>query len=340
MKRKLNTQEIETMEPIGTSLSDNDKPRYTMLKEFEFKCYKFKKYYAQEYFTNTKQIVKCKHFDNLSWILNDLKSIEQEPQMGSTTVENGGWGFKEMLEMLPAVDIKKSTLESKLELLEIFNIHYTNDVERIVEIQGIKYLVPCSEFIISNYHVWLRHLIDLYPKITINSPKYDLILMDPPWKNSSGSKKYDTLDCYELLKLPLKRMLSDDGYIAVWVTNNTKYQKFLVDWFKRMKMHYKELVWFKLASNQKPVIPLGNPRRLSYEILIIGKMSEFCLEYDYVVGEVQEHSRKPNVNFEQVLGCRLGRKMEMFARVCRDGYLCWGNETLKFNHLDYLQDNI
>ena len=59
----------------------------------------------------------------------------------------------------------------------------------------------------------------------------DLILLDPPWMNTSVSRssKYPVLDCFKLFDLPVRQVLSRNGLVMIWVTNNLKYHKFVLE---------------------------------------------------------------------------------------------------------------
>ncbi|KAI8850591.1 MT-A70-domain-containing protein [Chytridium lagenaria] len=59
--------------------------------------------------------------------------------------------------------------------------------------------------------------------------KFDLVVMDPPWEilSASRSNAYDSLDAYELLKIPIQNVCHDHALVAEWVTKNLKYLRFV-----------------------------------------------------------------------------------------------------------------
>uniref|UniRef100_A0A914DDW0 Uncharacterized protein n=1 Tax=Acrobeloides nanus TaxID=290746 RepID=A0A914DDW0_9BILA len=52
--------------------------------------------------------------------------------------------------------------------------------------------------------------------------KFDLIIMDPPWSNKSVKRKkiYGWFDMDDLKALPISEILSEDGLLIIWLTNN------------------------------------------------------------------------------------------------------------------------
>ena len=349
-------REHKSMQDAEFSTTKATMPRYLIINGFEFQDYKLKESIIEPYFTKTKKTIKCNHFENLSMMLNDAEFqrlvakgkfvITMNPENDNQSDTNGqditicplsitkeqGWSLKEYLEMLPNQKITTKMLPPTMDLLETFNTRYKSDKEQLMEIQGSQYLIPRCDFLVCDFETYKSHLLS--NELT---EKYDLIVMDPPWMNSSSKSKYSSLDCYKLLGLPLKNMLDSNGILAIWVTNNPKYHQFVLKWFKKLNLNYtKELVWLKLSTSGKPVIPLGNPRRKPYEVLLLASCTEFETKYDYIASVVNEHSQKPRIDFDALVGNKLERKLEMFARICESGYSCWGNETIKFNHFSYL----
>ena len=331
-------------------------PRYYFAETVKFKQYELKQYATEPYFTKTKNIVKCEYFEMLSSVIDDISlpklegnmpSCDKAVVLGKPPTKGGiGWNLAEYLRMLPPQAIQHQLLPNEMDLLALFNVHYCNESEKIVTLQGVKYLIPRCEFIVSDYSKFVNYLHEIDSTLSVGPSgqntefyPFDLILMDPPWFNSSVNSNYEQLDCFELLKLPIERVLEQQGFLCIWVTNNTKYQNFVKKWFKKLGMQHKVLIWLKISRDGRPVLPLGNPRRKPYELLFIGCRNVFELKFDVVVNTVGQHSRKPTLDLEKLLGKCLRRKMELFARMCREEYLCWGNETIIFNQLDHLTPN-
>ncbi|KAJ3253981.1 Methyltransferase-like protein 4 [Boothiomyces macroporosus] len=146
--------------------------------------------------------------------------------------------------------------------------------------------------------------------------KYDLIVMDPPWINASvnRSNSYSELDHYELFKIPIKKILSNSGTLIIWVTNNSKYHRFILN---KLLPGYglectSKLVWIKVDYDGELITDLDNPHRKPYEIAYI---CQFHLhkkpmpEMMSITSIPTFHSRKPVLNmFEGE------KKLELFSR--------------------------
>ena len=68
------------------------------------------------------------------------------------------------------------------------------------------------------------------------APKFDLIIMDPPWPNRSARRKqsygisYSTQDIRDLLSsIPIHDHLEKKGIVAVWVTNKPAFRDLLLE---------------------------------------------------------------------------------------------------------------
>ncbi|KAI9339563.1 MT-A70-domain-containing protein, partial [Zopfochytrium polystomum] len=184
---------------------------------------------------------------------------------------------------------------------------------------------------------------------------FDLIVMDPPWPNTSVSryKNYKpTTDIYSLFTLPVPSLLSQTAVVAVWITNRPRVARFV-----RNKLFpawglepVATWVWLKVTRNGEPVLPIsGSRHRRSYEPILIGQRvgrdkrvpAALQLEREkmVVIASVpsREHSRKPPIG-NVLRSFSVGsKKLELFARCVRPGWVCWGNEVLKFNDTRYLE---
>ena len=70
-----------------------------------------------------------------------------------------------------------------------------------------------------------------------DSSTYDLILMDPPWSNKHVKRVkmtgagYKMMDNDDLEKMPVTKLLNDDGLLFVWCTNKVKHRAAVTAWF-------------------------------------------------------------------------------------------------------------
>jgi N6-adenosine-specific RNA methylase IME4 len=126
--------------------------------------------------------------------------------------------------------------------------------------------------------------------------------MDPPWPNKSVTRAnaYDTIDRRCLLYLPVTKLLSPTGLVAVWVTNKIAHIQFVRrSLFKAWGLtEVAEWWWIKVTSSGHHVVEPGCLHRHPYEILLIGrrptrggeaKTSHRAL----VCPPIKQHSRKP-----------------------------------------------
>lgn len=233
-----------------------------------------------------------------------------------------------------------------VEIFELFNVLYTNSTEEAISItiDQSKFILPRnSRFILSDYTI-----LPMFLKQSLQ--KYDLVTMDPPWFNQSAARgsKYSQLDCFDLLKLPIPQIVTDNGLVCVWVSNNVKYHRFVVKkLFKRWELEViGQWVWLKVTCDGEAVIPFDSTHRKPYEVLYIGRkkrdkaaetrngtdLPEIPATKVIVSIPSKHHSRKPDIAdiFDEYLPINAS-KLELFARFVSPGFTCWGNETLLFN---------
>ncbi|KJZ77956.1 hypothetical protein HIM_02593 [Hirsutella minnesotensis 3608] len=184
------------------------------------------------------------------------------------------------------------------------------------------------------------------------APKFDLIVLDPPWPNRSARRKRrnrrtdsyataDTMgDVSELLaRIPIASHLSTDGLVAVWITNKPSIRHLLTSasgvfatWGLELAA---EWTWLKIAASGEPLFDVNSAWRKPWEKLLIarkrGVRPARTLEPKAVIAIPDVHSRKPNLRslFQEVLGKEyIG--LEVFARNLTAGWWSWGDEVLKF----------
>jgi N6-adenosine-specific RNA methylase IME4 len=196
---------------------------------------------------------------------------------------------------------------------------------------------------------------------TTTAPLFDLVVLDPPWPNRSARRKksygisYGTTEIKDLLSaLPIEAHLTENGLVAVWVTNKVAFRDLLLGeggLFEQWGVQLvEEWVWLKVTSDGEPICALDSTWRKPYEILLIGRKPGKEREAEKG-GEVKRrvilavpdlHSRKPNLKsiFEQVMGRVEGdyEALEVFARNLTAGWWCWGNEVLKFQMSEHWKE--
>ncbi|NXJ08614.1 METL4 protein, partial [Odontophorus gujanensis] len=218
---------------------------------------------------------------------------------------------------------------------------------KIVVLMGQKYLVPPkSSFLLSDISC-LQPLLN-YKK------KYDVIVIDPPWENKSvkRSNRYSYLSSWQIKQIPLSALAAPDCLVVTWVTNRQKHLRFVKD---ELYPHWSvktlaEWHWVKITRYGEFVLPLDSFHKKPYEVLILGRVqgnikealrkSEDVLpvpEHKLIVSiPCSLHSHKPPLTavlaefIKPDVEC-----LELFARNLQPGWTSWGNEVLKFQHIDY-----
>ncbi|RLW13305.1 hypothetical protein DV515_00000180 [Chloebia gouldiae] len=261
----------------------------------------------------------------------------------------------EMAKQFPAVDesdhqavhvLEEETFSADQDLLSCVTENSSN-CAKIVMLMGQKYLVPPkSSFLLSDISC-LQPLLN-YKK------RYDVIVIDPPWENKSvkRSNRYSYLSSWQIKKIPLPALAAPNCLVVTWVTNRQKHLRFVKD---ELYPHWSvktlaEWHWVKITTTGEFVLPLDSLHKKPYEVLILGRVqgdvkealrkSEGVLpipEHQLIVSiPCSLHSHKPPLAavlaefIKPDVEC-----LELFARNLQPGWTSWGNEVLKFQHIDY-----
>ncbi|NWT78071.1 METL4 protein, partial [Lanius ludovicianus] len=218
---------------------------------------------------------------------------------------------------------------------------------KIIVLMGQKYLVPPkSRFLLSDISC-LQPLLN-YKK------KYDVIVIDPPWENKSvkRSNRYSHLSLWQIKQIPVPALAAPNCLVVTWVTNRQKHLRFVKDelyphWSVKMLAEWH---WVKVTRAGEFVLPLDSLHKKPYEVLVLGRVqgdvkealrkSEGVLpipEHQLIVSiPCSLHSHKPPLAavlaefIKPDVEC-----LELFARNLQPGWTSWGNEVLKFQHIDY-----
>lgn len=208
---------------------------------------------------------------------------------------------------------------------------------------GTSYIPPLSSFILGN----LESSLDTF---SVGAPKFDVVVMDPPWPNRSARRKRaygterDGMEIHQLLQtIPLRDHLNEGALVGVWVTNRAAFKDALLEsqgLFDQWDVQLvEEWAWLKITSSGEPMSAIDGTWRKPYEVLLLGKRrhagSAFPTEIKrrVIVAVADLHSRKPNVkSLLEPLLPKQYRGLEVFARNLTAGWWAWGNEVLKFQH--------
>ncbi|NWY04697.1 METL4 protein, partial [Nothoprocta ornata] len=253
-------------------------------------------------------------------------------------------------EAIRAIDDETFISEQDLHSCVIEN---TSSCAKMIVLKGQKYLVPPrSSFLLSDISC-LQPLLN-YKK------KYDVIVMDPPWENKSvkRSNRYGYLSSWQIKQIPVSALAAPNCLVVTWVTNRQKHLRFVKD---ELYPHWSvktlaEWHWVKITRSGEFVFPLDSSHKKPYEVLVLGRVQgsvEEALRKSEEVLPIPDHklivsvpcslhSHKPPLT--EVLAEFVkpdAERLELFARNLQPGWTSWGNEVLKFQHIDYftvLQD--
>ena len=176
---------------------------------------------------------------------------------------------------------------------------------------------------------------------------YDVVLMDPPWyyygdpnKNGAAGKHYPLMTDEQLMELPVEDLITKQSAVFVWCTSSTLETaiKCLGAW--GMTYRGVAFVWIKTKRDGTPIGAQGvRPSIVKplTELVIVGskikkgrpmKLHDESIRQT-IFASVGKHSEKPldvHNNIERMYPS--ASKLEMFARLPRPNWTCWGNQVL------------
>ncbi|XP_006761927.1 PREDICTED: methyltransferase-like protein 4 isoform X1 [Myotis davidii] len=215
---------------------------------------------------------------------------------------------------------------------------------KMITLMGQKYLVPPkSSFLLSDISC-------MHPLLNCRKT-YDVIVIDPPWQNKSvkRSNRYSYLSPLQIKQIPIPKLAAPNCLVITWVTNRQKHLRFVKEelypsWSVEI---IAEWHWLKITNSGEFVFPLDSPHKKPYEGLILGRVQEKTTlplrnmvpipDHKLIVSvPCTLHSHKPPL--AEVLKDYIkpdGDCLELFARNLQPGWTSWGNEVLKFQHVDY-----
>lgn len=200
---------------------------------------------------------------------------------------------------------------------------------------------------------------------TAPSRGFDLILMDPPWPNRSAKRKKgkgnyqpvrDTDSIRDLLsQIPVASHLSEDGLVAVWVTNSARAADLLTgpkgifdEWQVDL---VGEWIWLKVTTSGEPIVSLDSAWRKPWERLLLARkrgtnglgriQKRSPIDTKVIVTVPDVHSRKPNLR--GLLADLLPpdyQALEVFARNLTAEWWSWGDQCLLFQHRSHWVDAV
>ncbi|KFO27103.1 Methyltransferase-like protein 4 [Fukomys damarensis] len=249
---------------------------------------------------------------------------------------------------LPTLRLREEDLSVAEQDLLSRVVENDSSFSKMITLMGQKYLLPPkSSFLLSDISC-------MQPLLNCRKT-FDAIVIDPPWQNKSvkRSNRYSYLSPLQIQQVPIPQLAAPDCLVVTWVTNRQKHLRFVKDelYPSWSVAALAEWHWVKITKTGEFVFPLDSPHKKPYEGLILGRVQEKntlpLRSTDAEVPPIPDHklivsvpcavhSHKPPL--AEVLKDYIkpgGECLELFARNLQPGWTSWGNEVLKFQHMDY-----
>ncbi|KAH8369005.1 hypothetical protein KR200_007036 [Drosophila serrata] len=199
---------------------------------------------------------------------------------------------------------------------------------------------------------FFNHNVELLPALLPQLlPDYDLIVLDPPWRNkyirrlkrAKQELGYAMLDNDQLSLIPISKLTHPRSLVAIWCTNSAQHQtaleqQLLPNWNLRL-LH--KLRWYKLSSDHQLIaLPHADvTQKQPYEMLYVTchvdahegyaeeiRDTEMLLSVPSIV-----HSHKPPLLpwLRKHLHLKEPKCLELFARYLQPEFTSIGLEVLK-----------
>lgn len=173
--------------------------------------------------------------------------------------------------------------------------------------------------------------------------KFSTILADPPWlfNNKTGKiapehkrlYRYATMTNDDIISLPVKEITDSTAHLYLWVPNAliSLGLQVMESWGFTYKTN---LIWYKVREDGGPDRRgVGFYFRNVTEMVLFGVKGRMRTLQpgrtmpNIIITRKREHSRKPDELYDVIEKCSPGPYIELFDRVPREGWTCWGNEA-------------
>ena len=180
----------------------------------------------------------------------------------------------------------------------------------------------------------------------IGKRKFATVLADPPWQfaNRTGKiapehkrlNRYETLSLDEIMSIPVKDVLQEEAHLYLWVPN-----ALLPDGLQVMKawgFTYKtNIIWHKIRKDGGPDgRGVGFYFRNTTEMLLFGVKGHMRTlqpgrtQVNIIKSRKQEHSRKPDEQYDLIEHCSPPEYLEIFGRGSRENWTVFGNQATEY----------
>lgn len=172
---------------------------------------------------------------------------------------------------------------------------------------------------------------------------FSTILADPPWKfnNKTGKiapehkrlYRYQTMTNEDIVNFPIHPHVANQAHLYLWVPNALVALGLQV--MEAWGFTYKtNLIWYKVRKDGGPDgRGVGFYFRNVTEIVLFGVKGSLRTlkpgrtQTNVIISRKREHSRKPDELYPIIEACSPGPYLELFNRVPKGGWTCWGDQT-------------
>lgn len=173
---------------------------------------------------------------------------------------------------------------------------------------------------------------------------FGMIMADPPWHYEMRSEKgetkspqshYRTMSIDEIKALPVEALAAPNCMLWLWAVGPMLPEALIV--MRSWGFTYKtQGQWAKVTKNGRQSFGTGYILRNAGEPFLIGTRGEPRTESksvrNVILGRVREHSRKPEEAYRAAeLLMPDVRRLDLFSRASRPGWVNWGDEATKFD---------
>jgi N6-adenosine-specific RNA methylase IME4 len=173
--------------------------------------------------------------------------------------------------------------------------------------------------------------------------QFGTILIDPPWRfaNRTGKmapehkrlRRYETMSFEEIAALPVGPLALPQSHLYLWCPNALLAEglHIMAGWGFTYKTN---IVWYKTRKDGGPDgRGVGFYFRNVTELLLFGIQGQLRTReagrtrVNILVTRKQEHSWKPEEQYDLIEPCSPGPYLELFARRRRSNWTCWGDQA-------------
>lgn len=174
------------------------------------------------------------------------------------------------------------------------------------------------------------------------SGQFGTILADPPWKfeNKTGKiapehkrlYRYQTMTNEDIINLPVNNLAEKNAHLYLWVPNALVGLglEVMESWGFKYKTN---IIWYKVRKDGGPDRRgVGFYFRNVTEMVLFGVKGQLRTlqpgrtQPNIIISQKREHSRKPDQLYPIIEACSPGPFIELFNRVPRNGWECWGDQ--------------